>query len=103
MENFQVNFCLFQSFRCLKYNFLIYFQKEKQKKLNDLDIVVTLNFNQLQLTEKGYLPSDLSEALVFDSRNLERLQSRIKELQTEKLTEKKTFKYIYNKKFIGFI
>ena len=57
-----------------------------------MDIVVTLNFDQIQYVEKGFLPADLKDALVFDFRNLERLQNRIKELQVEKHTEKKRFK-----------
>lgn len=68
------------------------FQKEKQKKINDLDIVVTMRLNQLQYLEDGRLPNDLSQALAFDSQNLGSLQVRIKELQTEKAQEKKMFK-----------
>jgi cilia- and flagella-associated protein 44 len=68
------------------------FQMEKQKKINDLDIVATMNFNQIQMMDKGYLPADLTRALVFDSRNLDNLQNRIKELQIEKINEKKRFK-----------
>ena len=67
-------------------------KKEKQKKINNLDIIVTLRFDQIQFIEKGYLPNDLSDALVFDSKNLVRLQERIKELQAEKVNEKKRFK-----------
>ena len=51
-----------------------------------------MRFDQIQLMEKGYLPTDLTDALVFDSRNLDRLQERIKELQAEKINEKKRFK-----------
>lgn len=68
------------------------FQKEKQKKINNLDIVVTLRLNQIQFLEKGKLPADLSKALAFDSKDLDRLENRIKELQIEKHTEKKLFK-----------
>ncbi len=57
-----------------------------------MDIVVTMRLNQLQFLENGRLPNDLSNALAFDSTNLTRLQSRIKELQHEKSTEKKLFK-----------
>lgn len=69
------------------------FQKEKQKKINNLDIVVTMRLSQVQFLDKGRLPSDLSEALAFDSNNLDRLQSRIKELQVEKASEKKLFRF----------
>ena len=71
-------------------------KKEKQKKINELDIVVTIRLNQLQYLEKGKLPNELSDALVFDSRNLDRLQGRIKELQSEKVSEKKLYKYFLN-------
>lgn len=70
------------------------FQKEKQKKINNLDIVVMLRLNQIQFLENGKLPADLSKALAFDSHDLDRLKNRIKELQNEKHTEKKLFKYI---------
>jgi hypothetical protein len=59
-----------------------------------LDIVVTLQLDQIQFMEKGYLPNDLGDTLVFDSKNLDRLQERIKELQGEKVNEKKRFKLV---------
>lgn len=68
------------------------FQREKQKKINNLDIVVMLRLNQIEYLKDGRLPSDLSASLAFDSRDLERLQRRIKELQVEKAAEKKLFK-----------
>lgn len=68
------------------------FQKEKQKKINDLDIVVILRMAQIQFLNKGRFPSDLSQSLAFDSQNLDRLQTRIKELEAEKASEKKLFK-----------
>jgi hypothetical protein len=97
LENFQVDWSISsicQDYLGFKKSILCRFfkQKEKQKKINNLDIVVTMNFNQLQYLEKGYLQSDLSDALVFDSKNLDRLQERIKELQSEKVNEKKSFK-----------
>lgn len=69
------------------------FQREKQKKINNLDIVVTLRLNQIEFLKDGRLPADLSASLAFDSRDLERLHNRIKELQVEKATEKKLFRY----------
>ena len=54
------------------------FQREKQKKINNLDIVVMLRLNQIDYLKDGRLPSDLSASLAFDSRDLERLQRRIK-------------------------
>lgn len=53
-----------------------------------------MRLNQLQFLDKNHLPADLSSALVFDSKNLDRLQSRIKELQVEKAAEKKLFKFV---------
>ncbi|KAJ3162408.1 Cilia- and flagella-associated protein 44 [Geranomyces michiganensis] len=60
------------------------FQTQKQRKLNELDVVVPLRLHQLQYLEKGALPSDLSGALVFMNQGLVRLRRRIKELQQEK-------------------
>jgi hypothetical protein len=68
------------------------FQKEKQKKINNLDVVVMLRLDQIQFLKNNYIPADLSEALAFDSSNLEKLENRIRELQVEKLNEKKQFK-----------
>lgn len=51
-----------------------------------------MRLSQLQFLDKGRLPADLSSALVIDSNNLDRLQTRIKELQIEKSSEKKLFK-----------
>ncbi|RNA43265.1 cilia- and flagella-associated 44-like [Brachionus plicatilis] len=68
------------------------FQKEKQKKINDLDIVVIMRLAKIQFLNKGRFPSDLSQALAFDANNLDRLQTRIKELEVEKAAEKKLFK-----------
>ena len=53
-----------------------------------------MRLNQLQFLGDGRLPADLSEALVFDSKNLEKLQERIKELKQEKEAEKKLFKWV---------
>lgn len=68
------------------------FQREKQKKINNLDIVVTLRLNQIEFLKDGRLPADLSASLAFDSRDLDRLHNRIKELQVEKTAEKKLFR-----------
>ncbi|KAJ3173567.1 Cilia- and flagella-associated protein 44 [Geranomyces variabilis] len=60
------------------------FQTQKQRKLNELDVVVPLRLHQLQYLEKGALPTDLSGALIFMNEGLVRLRRRIKELQQEK-------------------
>lgn len=68
------------------------FQREKQKKINNLDIVITLRLSQIEFLKDGRLPADLSASLAFDSRDLDRLHRRIKELQVEKVAEKKLFR-----------
>ncbi|KAK9811670.1 hypothetical protein WJX72_008037 [[Myrmecia] bisecta] len=63
---------------------IIEFQKEKQGKLNEIDVTVTLRLHQIEFLEAGQLPEDLSQALVFSDRELARLQKRIQELGGEK-------------------
>ncbi|MEM8709793.1 MAG: amidohydrolase family protein [Planctomycetota bacterium] len=60
------------------------FQKEKQGKLNEIDVVVTLRAHQMEYLVDERLPEDLSQALVFSGGALSRLRSRIKELVQEK-------------------
>uniref|UniRef100_A0A7S1SJP0 Cilia- and flagella-associated protein 44 n=1 Tax=Tetraselmis chuii TaxID=63592 RepID=A0A7S1SJP0_9CHLO len=64
---------------------IIEFQKEKQGKLNEIDVVVTLSMHQMEYLVDGKLPYDLSNALVFSNTELEKLKSRIKELDQEKI------------------
>ncbi len=54
--------------------------------------MVILRLNQIQFLSQGHLPADLFESLAFDSKNLEKLENRIKELQIEKANEKKQFR-----------
>ncbi|KAJ3069689.1 Cilia- and flagella-associated protein 44 [Podochytrium sp. JEL0797] len=69
------------------------FQTQKQRKLNELDVVVPLRGHQIQyLDEENRLPTDLSQALVFVNGGLGRLKLRIKELQQEKLDIRKSHK-----------
>ncbi|KAL5020106.1 hypothetical protein ScPMuIL_002998 [Solemya velum] len=68
------------------------FQLEKQQKLNELDVVVTLKLHQIQYMINGILPQDLSQTLVFQSNGAIRLQQRIKELEHEKSSQKKHMK-----------
>ncbi|XP_063689299.1 cilia- and flagella-associated protein 44-like isoform X17 [Bolinopsis microptera] len=77
--------------KCAK-NDLEAFQLEKQKKMNELDIVVTLNLDQIQYMQNGVLPSDLVSCLVFHSAGVNQLASRIKELQQEKAHQIRKFK-----------
>ncbi|KAK6165219.1 hypothetical protein SNE40_023570 [Patella caerulea] len=65
------------------------FQLEKQQKLNELDVVVTLRLHQIQYFINSALPQDLSKCLVFESSGVEKLQHRIKELEQEKHLQKK--------------
>ncbi|XP_033757971.1 cilia- and flagella-associated protein 44-like isoform X3 [Pecten maximus] len=65
------------------------FQLEKQQKLNELDVIVTLKLHQIQYMMNGQLPQDLSQTLVFESNGVVRLQQRIKELEHEKHAQKK--------------
>ncbi|ESO88398.1 hypothetical protein LOTGIDRAFT_193297 [Lottia gigantea] len=78
----------------LKYaqNDLEAFQLEKQQKLNELDVVVTLRLHQILHIVNSVLPQDLSQTLVFESSGVERLQHRIKELEHEKHLQKKQMK-----------
>ncbi|KAL4229263.1 hypothetical protein ACF0H5_012303 [Mactra antiquata] len=68
------------------------FQLEKQQKLNELDVVVSLKLHQIQYMINGILPQDLSQTLVFESNGVTRLQMRIKELEQEKYSQKKYMK-----------
>ncbi|XP_048254045.1 cilia- and flagella-associated protein 44-like isoform X2 [Haliotis rufescens] len=68
------------------------FQLEKQQKLNELNVVVTLKLNQIQYMLNNVLPQDLSQTLVFESNGVVRLQQRIKELEHEKFLQKKQMK-----------
>ncbi|XP_069115004.1 cilia- and flagella-associated protein 44-like isoform X2 [Argopecten irradians] len=65
------------------------FQLEKQQKLNELDVIVTLKLHQIQYMINGQLPQDLAQTLVFESNGVVRLQQRIKELEHEKHAQKK--------------
>ncbi|KAJ3223187.1 Cilia- and flagella-associated protein 44 [Clydaea vesicula] len=68
------------------------FQTQKQKKLNELDVVVPLRLHQLYFLEKNALPADLSSALIFVEDGLRKLKNRIKELHQEKSDIKKNHK-----------
>jgi len=65
------------------------FQKEKQSKLNEIDVIVTLKMHQMEYLVNGKLPEDLSVGLVFSNDELRRLKNRIKELIEEKSDLKK--------------
>ena len=65
------------------------FQTQKQRKLNELDVVVPLRFSQLQYLVNDQVPYDLSSSLVFYNDGLSQLKRRIKELHQEKNDIKK--------------
>ena len=60
------------------------FQTEKQGRLNELHVVVTLQMSQIRHVEEGKLPADLSHDLVFPASELDQLRGRIKQLAVEK-------------------
>ena len=75
------------------YYLLLFFNKrEKQQKLNELDVVVTIKLHQIQYIINNLLPQDLSICLVFISSDQQRLQKRIKELELEKAEQKRLFR-----------
>ncbi|KAJ3323577.1 Cilia- and flagella-associated protein 44 [Boothiomyces sp. JEL0866] len=65
------------------------FQTQKQRKLNELDVVVPLKFSQIQYLENDHFPKDMSSCLVFYNEGLIQLKRRIKELHQEKADIKK--------------
>ncbi|ORX54869.1 WD40 repeat-like protein [Piromyces finnis] len=60
------------------------FQTLKQKRLNELDVVVPLKLSQIQYLNGQSIPNDFSAALVFQNQEVKRLKLRIKELHQEK-------------------
>ncbi|GMH39549.1 hypothetical protein BSKO_07447 [Bryopsis sp. KO-2023] len=65
------------------------FQKEKQGKLNELDVLVMIKMNQVEYLIDERVPKDLSETLVFSKEQLKRLKNRILELDDERLELRK--------------
>ena len=65
------------------------FQKEKQSKLNEIDVIITLKMHQVEFLENGRLPTDLSQGLVFSGSALESLRGRVKDLVQEKAALKR--------------
>merc|ERR1712046_329822 len=60
------------------------FQTDKQRKLNQVQIVFALRLSQVQcLSESGLLPEELDEQVVFTNDGLGKLMSRITELHQE--------------------
>ncbi|KAF0980688.1 hypothetical protein FDP41_013171 [Naegleria fowleri] len=59
-------------------------QKEKQHKINDLETIVVLKFNQIQSLVQNKIPADLSDQIVFTNKSLQGLFARIRELSEER-------------------
>lgn len=53
------------------------FQKEKQAKLNEIEVMVMLHAHQIEYLEDDKLPADMSQAVVFSKEELARLRRRI--------------------------
>ena len=64
-------------------------QLEKQRKMNELDVVVTLRLHQMENVVNGDLPTDMSQSLVFEAPALVSLRHRIEELEQERIVQKR--------------
>ncbi|PWA16165.1 hypothetical protein CCH79_00020620, partial [Gambusia affinis] len=62
--------------------------KEKQMKMNELDVVVPLRLHQIAYLVDDSMPSDLGEALVLYRTELHKLQQRVHQLEAEKVDER---------------
>jgi len=80
------------------------FQTEKQQRLNQLDVVITLKLDQLRCMapvdpEAGgdpeILSANVSSCLVFGKQQLATLKSRIKELELENKALRQEFKNLH--------
>ncbi|XP_041923604.1 cilia- and flagella-associated protein 44 isoform X1 [Alosa sapidissima] len=67
------------------------FNREKQQKLNELDVVVPLRLHQIEFLVNGTIPRRLGSALVLNTSPLVRLQNRIRELQQEKSQQRELY------------
>ncbi|XP_066534174.1 cilia- and flagella-associated protein 44 isoform X2 [Hoplias malabaricus] len=68
------------------------FNREKQQKLNELDVVVPLRLHQIEYIVNGEVPTQLDSALVMKMAAVERQQERIKELQQEKNQQRELYR-----------
>ncbi|KAL0027158.1 hypothetical protein WJX79_011044 [Trebouxia sp. C0005] len=60
------------------------FQREKQVRLNQVEVVLLLRLHQIEYLQEGQLPSDLSGALLFSNTELDKLKHRVRELAEER-------------------
>uniref|UniRef100_A0A8C9DMX2 Cilia- and flagella-associated protein 44 n=1 Tax=Prolemur simus TaxID=1328070 RepID=A0A8C9DMX2_PROSS len=65
------------------------YQREKQRRLNELLVVIPLKLHQIEYVVLGEIPSDLSGTLVFSNQSLGRLQERIVQLHEENSKQQK--------------
>ena len=68
-------------------------QLEKQRKLNELDVVVTLFLHQMEHVVNRDLPGDLSPSIVLEASTLLKLHCRIEELEQERVGQKRQHQY----------
>ncbi|XP_061603571.1 LOW QUALITY PROTEIN: cilia- and flagella-associated protein 44-like [Phyllopteryx taeniolatus] len=66
--------------------------REKQQKMNQLEVVVPLRLHQIEIDISAQVPSDLSPALVLTRMELQRLQERVNELEVEKLQQTEVYR-----------
>ncbi|XP_063072845.1 cilia- and flagella-associated protein 44 [Engraulis encrasicolus] len=69
------------------------FNREKQQKVNELDVVVPVRLHQIEYVVNGMVPRNLSCALVLNGAALVRLQGRIKMLQYEKSHQRELYRH----------
>jgi len=60
------------------------FQTEKQRKLNELHVLVVLQTHQVEHVVEDKLPQDMTESLIAANGDLRQLKSRTREIQDEK-------------------
>uniref|UniRef100_A0A8C9S6G7 Cilia- and flagella-associated protein 44 n=1 Tax=Scleropages formosus TaxID=113540 RepID=A0A8C9S6G7_SCLFO len=66
--------------------------REKQRKLNALDVVVPLRLHQIEYVSNGAVPGKLDQVLVLNRAPLAGLQERIRQLQVEKNHQKERYR-----------
>ena len=54
------------------------FQREKQVRLNQVEVVLLLRLHQIEYLQDGQLQSDLSGALLFSNTELDKLKHRVR-------------------------
>ncbi|XP_053196505.1 cilia- and flagella-associated protein 44 [Scomber japonicus] len=65
--------------------------REKQQKLNELDVVIPFRLHQIEFVVDGSVPSDLTPTLVLTREELSRLEERASQLMAEKGEQKELY------------